>query len=63
MSDIESLKLYIVELNPLAEFAGTGLFKWHVKHDKAVLLGIEPFEFRCHLTLPDQVILFNYLYI
>jgi hypothetical protein len=47
MSNVDTLKLFVVELNPLAEFAGTGLFSW--EKDKAVLLGASPFEFRCHM--------------
>lgn len=35
----------VVELNPLAEFAGTGLFSWSGA-DRQVLLGERPFEFR-----------------
>ncbi|CAF0818310.1 unnamed protein product [Didymodactylos carnosus] len=37
-------KVYICEINPLAEFAGTGLFSWLT--DRSILLGKEPFEFR-----------------
>eukprot|EP00455_Lapot_gusevi_P008997 TRINITY_DN13990_c0_g1_i4.p1 TRINITY_DN13990_c0_g1~~TRINITY_DN13990_c0_g1_i4.p1 ORF type:complete len:187 (+),score=35.58 TRINITY_DN13990_c0_g1_i4:88-648(+) len=39
-----NLKLYVVEVNPFAEFAGGGMFSW--TSDKAVLLGNRPFEFR-----------------
>ncbi len=31
--------VYIIELNPLAEFAGSGLFSWENPNDKALLLG------------------------
>ena len=34
----------MVELNPMAELAGAACFKW--SQDKAVLLGVDPFEFR-----------------
>lgn len=46
----DNLKLWIVELNPLAEFAGTGLFSW--TKDKATLLGYSPFEFRVLEQVP-----------
>jgi len=39
-----NLKVYIVEVNPLAEFAGGGMFTW--EHDKHILIGLSPFEFR-----------------
>eukprot|EP01155_Anaeramoeba_flamelloides_P030618 Anaeramoba_flamelloidesa87125_41.p1 GENE.a87125_41~~a87125_41.p1 ORF type:complete len:286 (-),score=87.49 a87125_41:123-980(-) len=42
--DFSQLKIYICELNPLAEFAGSGCFDW-VK-DRDVLTGNSPFEFR-----------------
>jgi len=42
----EDLKVWVVELNPFAEFAGGGLFKWENNHDNRVLRGLEPFEFR-----------------
>lgn len=37
-------RVYICEINPLAEFAGTGLFSW--LEDRDILLGHQPFEFR-----------------
>ncbi|UJR10651.1 hypothetical protein I4U23_014846 [Adineta vaga] len=37
-------QVYICEVNPLAEFAGTGLFSW--LNDRSILLGYEPFQFR-----------------
>lgn len=37
-------RVYICEINPLAEFAGTGLFSWLT--DRSVLLGETPFQFR-----------------
>jgi hypothetical protein len=37
-------QIYICEINPLAEFAGTGLFSW--LNDRDILLGRQPFEFR-----------------
>lgn len=44
----------MVELNPFGEFASAGLFKWEVAHDKEVLLGTKPFEFRI-ATEPQKV--------
>jgi len=41
---MENLKVFVVELNPLAEFASSGLFTW--EKDKGVLFGDLPFEFR-----------------
>jgi len=40
----ESYDIYVVELNPFAEFAGGGLFSW--VNDLNVLIGKAPFEFR-----------------
>eukprot|EP01106_Pelomyxa_sp_JSP_P015412 TRINITY_DN52_c0_g1_i15.p1 TRINITY_DN52_c0_g1~~TRINITY_DN52_c0_g1_i15.p1 ORF type:complete len:321 (-),score=71.82 TRINITY_DN52_c0_g1_i15:195-1157(-) len=40
----DNLGLWVVEVNPLAEFAGTGMFTW--EKDRDVLLGKQPFEFR-----------------
>ena len=37
-------QVYICEINPLAEFAGTGLFSW--LNDRNILLGREEFQFR-----------------
>jgi hypothetical protein len=37
-------QVYICEINPLAEFAGTGLFSWLT--DRDILLGRQEFEFR-----------------
>jgi len=39
-----NVQVFVIEVNPLAEFAGTGLFTW--EKDKATLLGKKPFEFR-----------------
>lgn len=50
MKCIENFEVLIVEINPLAEFAGTGMFTW--EHDKNVLLGESPFEFRLQLEYP-----------
>ena len=44
-------KVYVVELNPLAEFAGSGMFAW--EKDRDVLLGKKPFEFRTVTSLPN----------
>jgi hypothetical protein len=37
-------QIYICEINPLAEFAGTGLFSW--LNDRNILLGHQEFQFR-----------------
>jgi hypothetical protein len=42
----------VVELNPLAEFASTGLFSW--ERDRATLLGDAPFEFRAFHAVPEN---------
>ena len=44
------LVTYVVEVNPFAEFAGSGLFTW--EEDKALLLGKKDFEFRINTTVP-----------
>lgn len=49
---LSDYKVWIIELNPLAEFAGAGLFDWLV--DKPVLLGQSPFEFRHHANPPPR---------
>ncbi|ETO29123.1 hypothetical protein RFI_08001, partial [Reticulomyxa filosa] len=46
---LEKLQVKIIEVNPLAEFAGGGLFEWN--KDKDVLLGEKPFEFRMQTSL------------
>jgi len=43
-SRYDNLSVYVVELNPFAEFAGSGLFTW--TSDMDTLLGKKPFEFR-----------------
>lgn len=40
----QNLNVSVIEINPLAEFAGTGLFSW--ENDKPILLGEKGFEFR-----------------
>lgn len=55
----DDYKVYIVEVNPLAEFAGTGLFSWI--EDWQIILGEKPFEFRTHLV--RHAILFGCLFI
>eukprot|EP00128_Syssomonas_multiformis_P016090 Colp12_sorted_trinity150504_noHs@22925 len=42
----------IVEINPFAEFAGTGLFTW--ERDWKILRGREPFEFRYAKVPPNM---------
>ena len=46
---LHKMKVVIIEINPLAEFAGGGLFEWN--KDKDVLLGDKPFEFRVQTKL------------
>ncbi len=46
-----SFKAFVVELNPLAEFTGFGLFDW--LRDHQVLQGKAPFEFRIATTEPQ----------
>merc|ERR1711971_170324 len=46
---LSKLKVMVIEINPLAEFAGGGLFEWN--KDKDVLLGEKPFEFRMRKSL------------
>ena len=41
---IDDYRVYICEINPLAEFAGAGLFSW--LNDRDILLGRQPFQFR-----------------
>jgi len=45
-------EVYIVELNPFAEFAGGGLFTW--VNDMDSLLGKKPFEFRVLTACPKN---------
>jgi len=40
----DEYKMYIIEINPFGEFAGSGLFSW--TEDKQVLTGRAEFEFR-----------------
>jgi hypothetical protein len=40
-------------VNPFAEFAGAGLFSWIMPKDKAILLGMLPFEFRIQSDVPE----------
>lgn len=42
----DPLEVRVIELNPLAEFAGTGLFSFTEPGDREILLGRAPFEFR-----------------
>ena len=50
---LNKLKVMIIEINPLAEFAGGGLFEWN--KDKDVLLGDKPFEFRMQKKLSSYI--------
>ena len=45
-----NLMVKVIEINPFAEFAGTGLFSW--EKDKGTLLGRGALEFRIQETVP-----------
>jgi hypothetical protein len=47
-------QIYICEINPLAEFAGTGLFSW--LNDRNILLGHQEFEFRIRENENNEII-------
>eukprot|EP00039_Didymoeca_costata_P023224 m.348030 g.348030 ORF g.348030 m.348030 type:complete len:414 (-) comp35286_c0_seq1:40-1281(-) len=49
---LAAMEVIIIEVNPLAEFAGGGLFEWNA--DKDVLLGHKPFEFRVQSALTQH---------
>jgi len=56
LRNLEKLKVFIVELNPFAEFAGAGLFDWVT--DKALLMGLvkekeSKVEFKYRESLPN----------
>ncbi|CAF2115293.1 unnamed protein product [Rotaria magnacalcarata] len=43
-NNLNNYQIFICEINPFAEFAGTGLFSW--LNDRNILLGREEFQFR-----------------
>jgi len=43
--------LYVIELNPLAEFTGFGLFNWEKDHE--IIKGKKEFEFRVAMKAPE----------
>lgn len=49
-------RVMIIELNPFAEFAGSGLFSWEKRSDLDVLMGRKPFEYRVVEQLPDPAL-------
>jgi hypothetical protein len=49
-------RVMVIELNPFAEFAGSGLFSWEKQSDLDVLLGRSPFEYRVVERLPKPTI-------
>ncbi len=51
---LESGDVKVIEVNPLAEFAGTGLFQWHIPEDAKVLRGEKEFEFRYAKKIPNK---------
>jgi hypothetical protein len=46
-------QVYICEINPLAEFAGTGLFSW--LNDRKILLGQQEFQFRIRENETNEI--------
>ena len=44
----------VIEINPFAEYAGSGLFAWESSADLAVLTGAAPFEYRVVERLPSD---------
>jgi len=48
----ENLAGKIIEINPLAEFASSGLFSF--EKDKKILLGMSDFEFRLVEKIPED---------
>ena len=44
--DISQLEIIVCEANPMAEFAGSGLFRFEDEGDRDILLGKSGFEFR-----------------
>eukprot|EP00466_Bigelowiella_natans_P005677 jgi/Bigna1/138778/aug1.46_g13486 len=51
---IDSMDVMVIEVNPLAEFAGSGMFQWEKAKDKNILLGVSPFEFRYQSRIPSK---------
>eukprot|EP00467_Chlorarachnion_reptans_P020011 CAMPEP_0114506012 /NCGR_PEP_ID=MMETSP0109-20121206/11182_1 /TAXON_ID=29199 /ORGANISM="Chlorarachnion reptans, Strain CCCM449" /LENGTH=343 /DNA_ID=CAMNT_0001684535 /DNA_START=112 /DNA_END=1143 /DNA_ORIENTATION=+ len=56
--DLECLELKVIEINPLAEFAGSGMFAWENPKDKRTLLGLDQkddtdVEFRYRTKVPS----------
>jgi len=51
-----NLQVYIVEINPFAEFAGEGLFSWTDPKQVDILKGRAPFEFRVVEQPPKDAI-------
>eukprot|EP00854_Cymbomonas_tetramitiformis_P004737 gene4737-5793_t len=51
-------RVRIIEINPFAEYAGSGLFSWEKPDDLAVLKGRAPFEYRLveRLPCPEKVL-------
>jgi len=60
LQKLSELELKVIEVNPLAEFAGSGMFSWEKPHDNDVLRGVKPFEFRyCEKVRPKGYVLAN----
>lgn len=50
---VQAADARVMEINPFAEFAGSGLFSWTRPHDVAVLTGKRLFELRVVEQPPD----------
>jgi hypothetical protein len=47
----------VIELNPFAEYAGSGLFAWESSADLAVLTCEAPFEYRVVEQVPSDAMI------
>ena len=52
---LDSGEALVVEINPLAEFTGMGLFQWDESIDQQCIMGITPFEFRIAMKEPEAL--------
>jgi len=52
-NETNNYRVYICEINPLAEFAGTGLFSW--LNDRNILLGRQEFQFRIRENETNEI--------
>jgi hypothetical protein len=51
---LENDQVRVIEVNPFAEYAGSGLFAWEKRADLEVLLGRRPFEYRMVTCCPKR---------